>query len=125
MKNYILLYITLISIVSLNSYSQKKTVTTVKKNATVTNIDAIKTYERVAEKGYKSIEIFKKLGDAYYFNKDLDKAEKWYDKLFAMTTDLEPEYYYRYSQSLRAIGQIEKADTMLEKFNQLSDLKTR
>ena len=31
-------------------------------------IDAIAIYEKVAEKGYTSIELFQKLGDAYYFN---------------------------------------------------------
>ena len=41
-------------------------------------IDAIEIYEKVAEKGYKSTEIFEKLGNAYYFNGELDKASKWY-----------------------------------------------
>jgi tetratricopeptide (TPR) repeat protein len=85
----------------------------------------IKTYERVAEKGYKSVEIFQKLGNAYYYNSDMNKAAKWYDKLFAMTSDLEPEYYYRYANSLKAIGQIDKANEMLGKFNQLSGNTTR
>ena len=32
----------------------------------------------LAEKGYKSAELFKKLGNSYYFNGELDKAAKWY-----------------------------------------------
>jgi len=55
-------------------------------------IDAIKTYERVAEKGYKSEDMFQKLGNSYYFNGELDKAAKWYDELFAMAPDQQPEY---------------------------------
>lgn len=31
-------------------------------------IDAIKIYENIAEKGYKSTDLFQKLGDGYYFN---------------------------------------------------------
>lgn len=85
----------------------------------------IKIYERVAEKGYKSVDIFQKLGNAYYYNSEMDKAAKWYDKLFAMTSDLEPEYYYRYAHSLKAIGQNDKANEMLGKFNQLSRNNTR
>ena len=56
-------------------------------------IDAIKTYERVAEKGYKSEDMFQKLGNSYYFNGELDKAAKWYGELFAMNPNQESEYY--------------------------------
>lgn len=84
-------------------------------------IDAIKTYEKVAEKGYKSAEMFKKLGNSYYFNAQLDKAAKWYQALFEMnTSDVETEYYYRYAQCLRAIGQNDKADKILLEFTKKS-----
>ena len=126
MKNNIILFITIVSIFSFNGYAQKAKVSTAeKKYGNFANIDAIKTYERVAEKGYKSADMFKKLGNSYYYNTELDQAAKWYGELFTMTQDVEPEYYYRYGQSLRAIGQNDKADAMLEKFNQLSEIKTR
>ena len=122
MKKNILLCITIVTVFSFNIYSQKtKLATADKKYDNYAYVDAIKTYERVAEKGYKSAELFKKLGNAYYFNAELDKAAKWYAALFAMdTTNLEPEYYYRYAQSLRSIGQNDKANEMLELFNQKS-----
>ncbi|MBP2282211.1 outer membrane protein OmpA-like peptidoglycan-associated protein/tetratricopeptide (TPR) repeat protein [Flavobacterium sp. CG_23.5] len=128
MKNYILLYITIVSVFSCNIYSQKARVTAAdKKYDNYAYVDAIKTYERVAEKGYKSVDMFKKLGNAYYFNGELDKAAKWYSELFAMSTetDLEAEYYYRYAQSLRSIGQNDKANEMLEKFIQKSGNDSR
>jgi tetratricopeptide (TPR) repeat protein len=84
------------------------------------SVSMIETYERVAEKGYKSIDIFQKLGNAFYFNDELDKAARWYGELFAITSDLKQEYYYRYSASLKAIGENEKANEMLARFNQLS-----
>ncbi len=122
MKNNILFYITIVSVFSFNIYSQKASVNTAdKKYDNYAYIDAIKTYERVAEKGYKSVDLFKKLGNAYYFNAELEKAAKWYGELFAMdTANLEPEYYYRYAQSLRSIGENDKANQMLELFNQKS-----
>jgi tetratricopeptide (TPR) repeat protein len=83
-------------------------------------IDIIKTYERVAEKGYETLEILKKLANSYFFDNELEKAEKYYHKLFSKTTDLEPEYYYRYSVALKSTGQIEKSNEFLKKFNQLS-----
>jgi outer membrane protein OmpA-like peptidoglycan-associated protein/tetratricopeptide (TPR) repeat protein len=127
MKNNILLYIAIISVFSFNVYSQKaRVVAADKKYDNYAYIDAIKTYERVADKGYKSADLFKKLGNAYYFNAELDKAAKWYGELFALdTTDLEAEYYYRYAQSLRSIGENDKANEMLELFSQKSGNDTR
>ena len=84
----------------------------------------IKTYERIANKGYKSADIFKKLGNVYYFNSDMEKAAKWHSELFALT-NVETEYYYRYAHSLRVIGDNDKANEMLEKFNQLSEDDSR
>ncbi|MCC9072974.1 OmpA family protein [Flavobacterium sp. F-65] len=80
-------------------------------------IDAIATYERVAEKGYKDEKMFQKLGNAYYFNGELSKAAKWYDALFEMNQEQESEYYYRYAQTLKATGDYAKADKTLEAFN--------
>ncbi|PRZ19376.1 tetratricopeptide repeat protein [Flavobacterium granuli] len=126
MKTTIILFITIANVISININAQKsKNLVVDKKHETFANIDALKTYERVAEKGYKSVDIFKKLGNACYYNSELDKAAKWYGELFTLTQDVEPEYYYRYAQSLKALGQNEKADAMLKKFTQLSENKTR
>lgn len=81
-------------------------------------IDAIQIYERVAEKGHKSVDLFQKLGNAYYFNGELGKANKWYTELFAMNQPVDPEYYYRFSQTLKASGDYDKANRMLEQFSQ-------
>ncbi|HQE35261.1 MAG TPA: OmpA family protein [Flavobacterium alvei] len=119
MKNFILLYITIISVFSFNSYGQKNKITSAdKKYDSYAYIKAVSTYERVAEKGYKSEDMFQKLGNSYYFNGELDKAAKWYEELFKMNPNQESEYCYRYAQSLKAIGQTEKANKMLETFQQ-------
>jgi outer membrane protein OmpA-like peptidoglycan-associated protein/tetratricopeptide (TPR) repeat protein len=88
-------------------------------------VDAIKTYERIAEKGYKSAEIFQKLGNSYYFNGKLKEANRWYTELFYMNQELDPEYYYRYSQTLKANGEYDKANEYLDKFNKLSSGDSR
>lgn len=80
-------------------------------------VDVIKTYERIAAKGYKSVDLFQKLGNSSYSNYKLEKAAAWYGELFAITSDLEPVYYYRYAESLRFICQNEKADAVIEKLN--------
>jgi hypothetical protein len=63
----------------------------------------------VADKGYKSVDMFQKLGNAYYFNGS-SKAAQWYGELFAMTSEVEPAYYYRYAQSLRSISENDKSN---------------
>lgn len=127
MKQNILFCITLLITISISGYSQKSQVKLANKEyENYAFIDAIKTYEKVAEKGYKSAEMFKKLGNSYYFNAQLDQAAKWYQALFEMnTSDLETEYYYRYAQSLRAIGQNDKADRILLEFTKKSSGDSR
>lgn len=126
MKTKILLYIIILSNLTFNGFAQKTTEKSAdKKYDQYAYINAIKTYERIAAKGYKSVEMFQKLGNSYYFNAELEKAEKWYNELFSMTQDVDPEYYYRYSQTLKATGQYAKADEMLLKFSQKSGNDTR
>lgn len=118
MKNYIFLCLTFVSVFSFDSYSQQSKINNAdKKYNNYAYVDAIKTYEKVAEKGYKSEDMFKKLGNSYYFNSDFEGAAKWYGELFAMNSSIEPEYYYRYAQSLKSIGDTAKANKILDEFN--------
>ncbi len=84
-------------------------------------VDARKIYLNVAKSGYESSDLFKKLGDSYYFNAQLEEAVPWYEKL---TTDyqheMDPEYLFRYSQSLKSVKRYEEADKAMERFNILT-----
>ena len=126
MKNYIFLCLTIASVFSFSGYAQKTKIALAdKKYENFAYIDAIKTYEKVAKKGYKSEEMFQKLGNSYYFNSELEKAAKWYGELFAMNSDQESEYYYRYAQSLKSIGENDKSNEILEKFYQKAGNENR
>ena len=120
MKLKTLLYVGLLSL-SINQIQAQKTpsavVTANKKYEKLAYIDATKTYEKVAAKGYKSVDMFQKLGNSYYFNAELEKAGKWYGELFAMNEPVDAEYYYRYSQCLKSMGDYTKADEMMTQFN--------
>lgn len=83
--------------------------------------DAISIYEKVAKKGYKSVELFERLGNCYYFNSDFETAVKWYEELFNLSPNVEPEYYYRFAQSLKSIGEYEKANKFLALFIQKNE----
>jgi outer membrane protein OmpA-like peptidoglycan-associated protein len=113
-----IIYSIIILIVAVSGYGQKSRIEDAdKKYNNYSYVDAIATYESVALKGYKDEKMFQKLGNAYYFNADLSKAAKWYTELFDMNDEQEPEYYYRYSQTLKSIGNYDKANKMLDNFN--------
>lgn len=128
MKNYLVVYMIMISIFSCAIYSQneKKVIVPNKNKTNYSDIDPLKTYERVIEKGYKSADMLKKIGNAYYFNEELDKAAKCYQELFSMNTitDLEPEYYFRYARSLKSINKNDEANEMMKIFNQKIEANT-
>lgn len=91
-----------------------------KKRKDYANIDIIDTYERIMEKGYKSKDMIKKVADSHFFDDDMKLAAKWYGELFAIDSNLDAVYYYRYAQSLKAIGQMKKADEMMKIFESKS-----
>ena len=121
MKNKII-YLVLITLTCVSSYSQasKKEVKGNKEYDKLAYIDAIKTYERIYAKGYKSPDMLLKIGNAYYFNAELEKANKWYDELYAANPDQEAEFFYRFAQTLRATKDYTKSDAMMAKFGEKS-----
>lgn len=91
---------------------------TVSKPSGVAFVYYLKTYERIAEKGYRSEEMLKKIGNAFFYDGEYEKAAKWLGELFELKTILEPEYYYRYSKSLSVIHENEKAERMMQLFKE-------
>lgn len=88
-------------------------------------IDAQKIYLEVAKAGYESENLFKKLGDSYYFNNDLQSSEKWYSKLFKLNASQDKSYIFRYAQALKSIENYDKADELMLKFNELDQTDSR
>lgn len=80
-------------------------------------IDAREIYLKVVEDGYTSAQIYKNLGDTYYWNSDYDNAAKWYLKLIdEYPNETEANYYYRASQSLKSLGQEAQAKTFMDRY---------
>ncbi len=79
-------------------------------------IDASKIYLEVANKGFKSEELFQKLGNSLYFNSNYTDAEKWYGELFSLNENQQAEYILRYSQSLLVTGKENKAKAYFDKY---------
>ncbi|MCA1918285.1 MAG: OmpA family protein [Flavobacterium piscis] len=117
MKKSILFYIVFLSFCVSAMYAQKATIKRAeKKYDSYAYIDVIQTYEKVALKGYKSEDMFKKLGNSYYFNANYESASKWYGELFAMNPNVESEYYFRYAQSLKSTGELKKSNQLMAEF---------
>ncbi|WP_340696482.1 hypothetical protein [Flavobacterium gyeonganense] len=126
MKIKNLIYTVFLSSVSFCGTAQNTALNKAEKNYNqYAYIDAISIYEKVAENGYKDEKMFQRLGNAYYFNAELTKAAKWYDALFSLNSQQEPEYFYRYAQTLKSTGDYAKSDEMLAAFNEKVKTDTR
>ena len=83
-------------------------------------VDAIKIYEKIAEKGYVNQEMLESLGNSYYYNAEYKNALRWYEQLFEEGKyDVKTEYYYRYAQALKSVGRYDESDKMMNKFAEL------
>ncbi|MCW9038721.1 MAG: flagellar motor protein MotB, partial [Altibacter sp.] len=100
------------------SFSQKKQVEQANKEFDkYSYIDAREIYLKVVEDGYTSAQIYKNLGDTYYWNSDYDNAAKWYLRLInEYPGDVDTDYYYRASQSLKSLGQPEASKKYMDMY---------
>ncbi|WP_400077710.1 OmpA family protein [Winogradskyella sp. R77965] len=90
----------------------------------------VKTSEvllEVAKNGYKSVDLFQKLGNSFYFRNEMEDAVKWYGELMALEEVIDPEYYFRYALALKGMEDYEGSDKWMKKFNDLKpdDLRGR
>ncbi|WP_409416623.1 OmpA family protein [Flavobacterium sp. PS2] len=82
-------------------------------------IEAAKSYEMSIKNGDVSKEILQRVGDAYYFNTQMENASKWYGKLLAdYSNEVSSEYYFRYAQSLQGIQNYELAKKWMKSFSE-------
>ncbi|UOY07392.1 OmpA family protein [Muricauda sp. SCSIO 64092] len=85
---------------------------------------AIDIYKRVLEKGYESADLLKRLGNSYYFNAKYEEAAPIYKQLITKYGDndsiITPDFYFRYAQTLKTLGDDEDADKMLATFSELT-----
>ena len=77
MGKFIFLYVALNCLVSLDVNAQdSKFFVNEKISDKRVYVHVMKTYERVAEKGYISVDLFKKLGNSYRYKTVFDKPAK-------------------------------------------------
>ena len=78
--------------------------------------EAIPLYETIIQEN-QSILVIKNIADAYYYTSDYRKAQNYYRILFKnWNKELEEEYYFRFSQTLKATGDYEDANTVIRDY---------
>ncbi|WBX73142.1 hypothetical protein PG913_09650 [Tenacibaculum pacificus] len=78
------------------------------------------------EKGDDSYLVLSRLGDAHYFNFELDKAEENYRKLMNLNEDIaSSEHLFRYAQVLKSNGKNEESDKWLLKLKSKNGTDSR
>ena len=82
---------------------------------------AIPLYEKISIKN-QSAEVIQNLGDCYYYTNQYDKAQTQYSLLFnSKNKELNEDFYFRYSQTLKAIGKYADANNVLRNYYQASN----
>jgi outer membrane protein OmpA-like peptidoglycan-associated protein/tetratricopeptide (TPR) repeat protein len=110
----------LIGVIALSAVAQNGKIKSVQND--YKDFAYVKTSEvllEVANKGYKSVDLFQKLANSYYFRNEMKDAAKWYGELMALEEVVEPEYYFRYALALKGIKKYEESDKWMKKFNSL------
>ena len=87
-----------------------------KKFVSESYVSAIQIYERLANKGMGSEQIYEKLGDANYFNANYVEAEQWYTKRYELKGTFPKEFLYRYGQSLKSAGKNNQATQIMAQY---------
>ena len=101
-------------------FSQKKYVAN-KHFEQLAYVKSAELYKDIYYKGDHSILVMSRLADSYYFNMETEKSELWYSKLFKKhkNQNIDPEHYFRYSQSLKSNGKYKKSDSWLMKLKKI------
>jgi len=109
-----------------NGFSQEKKIK--EANAAYDKLgymNAVSIYIEVDKNGYGSPDIYKKIADSYYFNANYSEANVWYEKLIKSTEDVDYEYYYRYSQTLKTVPDLEKSNYYYALFSRMKKADSR
>lgn len=126
MRLYKITMMVFLSLFITNGFSQNRKIKKATKD--YENFSYIKTSDillEVANKGFKSVNLFQKLGNSFYFNNRMDEAVKWYEELMSLNKDIDPEYYFRYAHALKYIENYKESDKWMRKFYEVKSSDSR
>ncbi len=89
-------------------------------------IEAAEAYKNIYNRGDRTYEVVSRLADSYYFNTEVEKAEKWYAIMYTRFADeMEVEHLFRYAQVLKGMNKYTEADAVMTKINHLDSFDSR
>ena len=116
MRQYIHFIIALVLVSSSQMWAQENTVNKGDKEfEKYAYVDAREAYLKVAEEGYQSEDLLKRLADSYYFTADYKQAAKWYGVLYD-SGNKDADYLYKYALSLKSDKSYVASDLVMEEF---------
>jgi len=78
-------------------------------------VKAAEQYETIIKNGDTSREVLQKVGDAYYFNTDMEQASRWYGELFSKYKNvIDAKYTFRYIHALQGTGDYRQAKALMK-----------
>ncbi len=117
MKKYILSMVFIAISIGLHAQSMSKADKLFERRSFV---DAAEVYTKIATKK-PSKEVYEKLGDCYFYNNKMEKAEVWYEKLMLKYPDqADATHVFRYVQVLKSQKKYSKVDEWTRKYNEIS-----
>ena len=117
MKKIIYIFLGLASMTSVVNAQDKKVSKANKSFSEYEYAIAIKSYEALVKDGYSKEDIYKNLGNANYLNANYQEAVSWYQQLFELeNTSIDPEFMYKYAQSLKSLQKYDESDVWMQKF---------
>lgn len=83
-------------------------------------------YQKVADRGYASADLFKRLADSYYLTAQYDESATYYGKLNEQFPDkVDSESLFRYAVSLKAMKDYELSNEIMNRFVALNNQDRR
>lgn len=86
-------------------------------------VSAIEEYLKLTDKDTATPYVAKQLADSYYNINNIAEASKWYEK--AVEGKADAETYFRYAQTLKALGKYEEANKQMDAFAALMPSDSR
>ncbi len=126
-NNLLLLCLLLFSPKDINSQDYSKQLTKANENfEAFAYIDARAIYLDVAQRGFSAPDLYQKLADSFYFTGDLEASVEWYEKLIqTYPENLNPEYLFKYAQSLKSVERYAESDKVMDQFYLLTGTDKR
>lgn len=73
-------------------------------------VKSAELYRALVKKGDSSVHVLSRLGDSYYYNTNMEEAERWYGILISKyENEVEPDYLFRYAQALKGNRKYDEA----------------